>query len=211
MTKLRVLSIFGTRPEAVKMAPVIQGLAKSPGIESIVCVTAQHRQMLDQVLDLFDIKPDIDLNLMSPGQTLSALTASVFVNLDPIIVKVEPDWVLVQGDTTTVMAAALVSYYHQIQIGHVEAGLRTDDKWQPFPEEINRRVASVVADLNFAPTEWSRENLIRENVPADKIVVTGNTVIDALHYVSQLPLQVRHVLLNQPAGIRRSNPGPWIR
>jgi len=187
MKNIRVLSIFGTRPEAVKMAPVVHALAKTPEIESVVCVTAQHRQMLDQVLDLFGITPDIDLNLMQPGQSLSALTAAVFLHLDPVLAKVKPDWVLVQGDTTTVMAAALVSYYHRIQIGHVEAGLRTGDKWQPFPEEINRRVASVVADLNFAPTEWSRQNLIQEHVPADKIVVTGNPVIDALHYVAQQP------------------------
>jgi UDP-N-acetylglucosamine 2-epimerase (non-hydrolysing) len=187
MKNLRVLSIFGTRPEAVKMAPVIHALAQTSGIESVVCVTAQHRQMLDQVLDLFGISPDIDLNLMRPDQSLSALTASVFQHLDPVLVKVRPDWVLVQGDTTTVMAAALVSYYHRIQIGHVEAGLRTGDKWQPFPEEVNRRVASVIADLNFAPTEWSRQNLIRENVPADHIVVTGNPVIDALNYVAQQP------------------------
>ena len=187
MKNIRVLSIFGTRPEAVKMAPVVHALAKTAEIESVVCVTAQHRQMLDQVLDLFGITPDIDLNLMQPGQSLSTLTAAVFLHLDPVLVKVKPDWVLVQGDTTTVMAAALVSYYHRIQIGHVEAGLRTGDKWQPFPEEINRRVASVVADLNFAPTEWSRQNLIQEHVPADKIVVTGNPVIDALHYVAQQP------------------------
>jgi UDP-N-acetylglucosamine 2-epimerase (non-hydrolysing) len=187
MNTLRVLSIFGTRPEAVKMAPVIHALAQTPGIESIVCVTAQHRQMLDQVLDLFGISPDIDLNLMKPDQSLSTLTASVFQHLDPVLVKVRPDWVLVQGDTTTVMAAALVSYYHRIQIGHVEAGLRTGDKWQPFPEEVNRRVASVLADLNFAPTEWSRQNLIRENIPAENIVVTGNPVIDALNYVAQQP------------------------
>jgi UDP-N-acetylglucosamine 2-epimerase (non-hydrolysing) len=187
MNNLRVLSIFGTRPEAVKMAPVIHALAQTPGIESIVCVTAQHRQMLDQVLDLFGISPDIDLNLMKPDQSLSALTASVFQHLDPVLVKVRPDWVLVQGDTTTVMAAALVSYYHRIKIGHVEAGLRTGDKWQPFPEEVNRRVASVLSDLNFAPTEWSRQNLIRENIPVENIVVTGNPVIDALNYVAQQP------------------------
>jgi UDP-N-acetylglucosamine 2-epimerase (non-hydrolysing) len=187
MDDIRVLSIFGTRPEAVKMAPVILALEQTAGVESVVCVTAQHRQMLDQVLDLFRISPEIDLNLMQPGQSLSALTAAVFVHLDPVLEKVKPDWVLVQGDTTTVMAAALVSYYHRIRIGHVEAGLRTGDKWQPFPEEINRRVASAVADLNFAPTEWSRQNLIRENVPSEKVVVTGNTVIDALYYVAQQP------------------------
>jgi UDP-N-acetylglucosamine 2-epimerase (non-hydrolysing) len=221
MSNIRVLSIFGTRPEAVKMAPVIRVLAQTPGIDSVVCVTAQHRQMLDQVLDLFGISPEIDLNLMQPGQSLSALTAAVFLHLDPVLVKVKPDWVLVQGDTTTVMAASLVSYYHRIKIGHVEAGLRTGDKWQPFPEETNRRVASVVADLNFAPTEWSRQNLIRENVPVNQIVVTGNPVIDALHYVAQQPptsevldLLNRLGLINAPEalnGVARSNaPGPRL-
>lgn len=198
MTNIRVLSIFGTRPEAVKMAPIIRLMAKTQGVESIVCVTAQHREMLDQVLGLFEIKPDFDLDLMRPGQSLSSLTAAVFTHLDPVLEKVKPDWVLIQGDTTTVMAAALVSFYHGIRIGHVEAGLRTGDKWQPFPEEINRRVASVVADLNFAPTEWSRQNLIREHVQPEKIVVTGNPVIDALHYVAQQPPTIEaSSLINQ--------------
>ena len=150
---LRVLSIFGTRPEAVKMAPVIKTLLETPGVEARVCVTAQHRQMLDQVLTLFGIQPDIDLDLMRPDQGLAGLTAAIFTHLDPVLADLHPDWILVQGDTTTVMAAALLAYYHHIRIGHVEAGLRTGDKWQPFPEEINRRMASVVADLHFAPTE----------------------------------------------------------
>jgi UDP-N-acetylglucosamine 2-epimerase (non-hydrolysing) len=187
MTDLRVLTIFGTRPEAVKMAPVIKALEQTEGIQSIVLVTAQHRQMLDQVLEIFDIIPDIDLNLMRPDQSLADLTAAIFTNLDPILSDIKPDWVLVQGDTTTVMAAALLSYYRRIQVGHVEAGLRTYDKWQPFPEEINRRVAGVVADLHFAPTEWSRQNLLKENIPSERILVTGNTVIDALHYVVERP------------------------
>lgn len=186
MTDLRVLSIFGTRPEAVKMAPVVKRLAQTPGVESLVCVTAQHRQMLDQVLDLFQIIPDVDLDLMRHDQTLAGLTAAVFTHLDPVLESLRPDWVLVQGDTTTVMASALLAYYHQIAVGHVEAGLRTGDKWQPFPEEINRRVAGVVADLHFAPTEWSRQNLLRENVPSERVVVTGNPVIDALHSVASL-------------------------
>lgn len=184
---LRVLSIFGTRPEAVKMAPVVQALAGTSGVEALVCVTAQHRQMLDQVLNLFQITPDVDLDLMRPNQTLSALTAAVFTHLDPVLADLRPDWVLVQGDTTTVMAAALLAYYHRIRVGHVEAGLRTGDKWQPFPEEINRRVAGAVTDLHFAPTEWARQNLLRENVNPEQIVVTGNPVIDALRSVANLP------------------------
>jgi len=185
--RLRVISIFGTRPEAVKMAPVIRELERAPGVESLVCVTAQHRQMLDQVLDLFEIAPDIDLDLMRPDQSLAEMTARVFTHLDPVLADLKPDWVLVQGDTTTVMSAALLAYYHHIKVGHVEAGLRTGDKWQPFPEEINRRVAGVIADLHFAPTEWSRQNLLQENVPDAQIVVTGNPVIDALHWVAAQP------------------------
>ena len=169
------------------MAPVVKTLAATQGIESLVCVTAQHREMLDQVLELFDIQPDVDLNLMQPGQTLAGLTASIFTHLDPVLRDLKPDWVLVQGDTTTVMSAALLSYYHRIHIGHVEAGLRTGDKWQPFPEEINRRVAGVVADLHFAPTEHSRQNLLAEGVPDANILVTGNPVIDALNEIVQRP------------------------
>jgi len=184
---LRILSIFGTRPEAVKMAPVVQALAQTPGITSSVCVTAQHRQMLDQVLNIFNITPDIDLNLMQPNQNLANLTAEIFTHLDPVLVSMKPDWILIQGDTTTVMASSLAAYYHHIRVGHVEAGLRTYDKWQPFPEEINRRLASVVTDLHFAPTEWARQNLLRENIPAHQVVVTGNPVIDALYAVVKLP------------------------
>ncbi len=184
---MRVLSIFGTRPEAVKMAPVIQSLARTPGIKSLVCVTAQHRQMLDQVLSLFNIAPDIDLNLMQPDQNLANLTADIFTHLDPVLTDLRPDWILVQGDTTTVIAASLAAFYRHIHIGHVEAGLRTNDKWQPFPEEINRRLASVLADLHFAPTEWARQNLLRENIPSEQILVTGNPVIDALHSVMKMP------------------------
>ncbi len=186
--KIRVLSIFGTRPEAVKMAPVVQTLAKKPEIESIVCVTAQHREMLDQVLNLFHIDPQIDLNLMRPNQTLAELTANIFNNLDPILEQVNPDWVLVQGDTTTVMAAALNAFYRHILIGHVEAGLRTYDKWAPFPEEVNRKIAGVVADLHFAPTTLSKNNLIKEGVPERYIKVTGNTVIDALRQIVNEPV-----------------------
>ncbi|HSB67077.1 MAG TPA: UDP-N-acetylglucosamine 2-epimerase (non-hydrolyzing) [Anaerolineales bacterium] len=198
---LRVLSIFGTRPEAVKMAPVIQTLAHSPGVVSMVCVTAQHRQMLDQVLGLFSIRPDLDLNLMRPDQDLASLTAAIITHLDPVLADLKPDWILVQGDTTTVLASSLVAFYRRIRVGHVEAGLRTHDKWQPFPEEINRRLASVVADLHFAPTEWARQNLLSENIPTQNIVVTGNPVIDALQAVAQMPATLEVLALFKNIGI----------
>jgi len=211
---LRVLSIFGTRPEAVKMAPVVQALAQMSGLTSLVCVTAQHRQMLDQVLDLFNIHPDVDLNLMQPDQNLANLTAEIFTHLDPVLARLKPDWILVQGDTTTVMASSLAAYYHHIKVGHVEAGLRTSDKWQPFPEEINRRLASVVADLHFAPTDWARQNLLRENIPSKQIIVTGNPVIDALQVVVKLPptpevLEIfkRLCIPYQPNGTVSPSPG----
>lgn len=194
---MRVLSIFGTRPEAVKMAPVVRQLNRTPEIESLVCVTAQHRQMLDQVLELFEIVPDVDLDLMQPNQSLAQMTARVFTHLDPVLTDLKPDWILVQGDTTTVASAALLAYYQRIKVGHVEAGLRTGDKWQPFPEEVNRKVAGVTADLHFAPTEWSRGNLLCENVPDEQIIVTGNPVIDALHWVSNQSFDVSS--LNVPS------------
>jgi len=187
--KLSVMVIFGTRPEAVKMAPVVRVLKQhTEEIETQVCVTAQHREMLDQVLGLFGIIPDIDLNLMRPSQKLSQLTARIFTTLDPVIEKFNPDWILVQGDTTTVMAASILGFYHHVKIGHVEAGLRTRNKWQPFPEEINRRLAGVVADLHFAPTDDNRKNLLNEGVPDDMISVTGNPVIDALQLISRQPI-----------------------
>jgi len=167
------------------MAPVVHELKRTAGVESYVCVTAQHREMLDQVLNLFDIHPDIDLDLMRENQPLAELSAAIFTHLDPVLEKYKPDWVLVQGDTTTVAITALMAYYRRIRVGHVEAGLRTHDKWQPFPEEINRRVAGVTADLHFAPTEWSRQNLLREGVPNSAISVTGNPVIDALNVVAK--------------------------
>ncbi len=195
MTRQKVLVIFGTRPEAIKMAPVIRALqARSEQFEVRTCVTAQHREMLDQVLDIFGITPDIDLNLMQPGQTLASLTAAIFTHLDPVLEHERPDWVLAQGDTTTVMATALLAFYHRIRFGHVEAGLRTGDKWRPFPEEINRRVAGVVADLHFAPTEHARQNLLREGVAPETIVVTGNPVIDALQWVAQQPFPPERLL-----------------
>jgi len=182
---IKVLSIFGTRPEAIKMAPVIKELEKYPEIfKSVVCVTAQHREMLDQVLNIFDIKPDYDLHTMQPGQDLFDITARVMLGLRPILQEVKPDIVLVHGDTTTTMAAAIASFYHKIKIGHVEAGLRTLNKYAPFPEEINRTVADRLSDVLFAPTKMSKQNLIREGIAADNIHVTGNTVIDALLAIS---------------------------
>jgi UDP-N-acetylglucosamine 2-epimerase (non-hydrolysing) len=185
---IKVLSVFGTRPEAIKMAPVIRELGRhSDRIISRVCVTAQHRQMLDQVLHLFDITPDYDLNVMVGNQTPSQVAAAVLARMEPILQTEQPDWVLVQGDTTTVAAASLAAYYARAKVGHVEAGLRTHDKWQPFPEEINRKVAGAIADIHFAPTQGARRNLLQEGVPDQQIVVTGNPVIDALHLVADLP------------------------
>lgn len=184
---MRILTVFGTRPEAVKMAPVVKELANTTGIEARVCVTAQHRQMLDQVLALFNIQPDYDLNLMREGQSLAQLSADIFTHLDPVLEDFQPDWVLAQGDTTTVAITSLLCFYRRIRFGHVEAGLRTHDKWQPFPEEVNRRIAGVIADLHFAPTEWSKGNLLREGVDENIIKVTGNTVIDALQFVAKQP------------------------
>ena len=188
---IKVLSVFGTRPEAVKMAPVVKELEKYPQeIISRVCVTAQHREMLDQVLTLFAIAPNYDLNLMRPNQSLDQLTAKVLTELSPVIKEFSPDWLLIQGDTTTVMASALAAFYLGVKVGHVEAGLRTGDKKQPFPEEINRRVATVVADLHFAPTAWAANNLLLEGHQSEQIVVTGNTVIDALQMVVSKPYAI---------------------
>lgn len=180
---MKVLSVFGTRPEAIKMAPVVMALAASPDFESKVCVTAQHREMLDQVLELFQIKPDFDLNIMKSGQTLTGITCAVLRGMEEIFGLWRPDIILVHGDTTTTMAACLAAYYARIHVGHVEAGLRTGDKYAPWPEEINRHIAGVIGDLHFAPTSRARENLLRENVPGQNIYVTGNTVIDALLHV----------------------------
>jgi UDP-N-acetylglucosamine 2-epimerase (non-hydrolysing) len=178
--KFRVLSVFGTRPEAIKMAPVVRALAAADDIEARVCVTAQHREMLDQVLALFDIVPDYDLNLMRPGQGLEDITAGVLQALSPVLAEFQPQLVLVHGDTTTTLAASLAAYYKKIPVGHVEAGLRTGNIWSPWPEEINRKVTGAVTRLHFAPTEQSKANLLAENVPANHVTVTGNTVIDAL-------------------------------
>lgn len=185
---LTVLSVIGTRPEAIKMAPVIKALGqKSNHVCSFVCVTGQHRQMLDQVLELFSIQPRFDLNIMQPNQTLARLTGLLFEGLDRVVTEVKPDWVLAQGDTTTVMVASLVAFYHRVKFGHVEAGLRTDDKWRPFPEEVNRRVADLVSDAYFAPTTKAKQALLREDSDPARIFVTGNTVIDALLDVAARP------------------------
>lgn len=202
--RLRVVSIFGTRPEAVKMAPVVKALANHPNFDSKVIVTAQHRQMLDQVLGIFSITPDIDLNLMRQNQSLAEVTASIFTHLDPVLQSLHPDWILVQGDTTTVMVASMLGYYNRIRVGHVEAGLRTGNRWQPFPEEIFRRVAGVVADLHFAPTEHSRRNLLGEGVPDWRICVTGNPAIDALREITARPEPEEVVQLLAEKGISDS-------
>ncbi|HKY56029.1 MAG TPA: UDP-N-acetylglucosamine 2-epimerase (non-hydrolyzing) [Anaerolineales bacterium] len=181
---MKILSVFGTRPEAVKMAPIVRRLNQTAGIESHMCVTAQHRQMLDQVLDLFQIKPDYDLDLMRDNQSLAELSASIFTHLDRVLADLKPDWVLAVGDTTTVVTTSLLAFYRRIRFGHVEAGLRTHDKWHPYPEEINRRLATVMADLHFAPTEWARKNLLHEGVDEKSIRVTGNPVIDAFQFVA---------------------------
>lgn len=193
---MKILSVLGTRPEAIKMAPVIQRLQGTPGIKSIVCVTAQHRQMLDQALELFQIRPDFDLDLMRDGQTMAQVSAGIFTHLDPILADLQPDWVLAVGDTTTVVTTSLLAFYRRIKFGHIEAGLRTHNKWQPFPEEINRRLATVTADLHFAPTDWSKGNLLREGVEESRIVVTGNSVIDALLLAAQMdePQAIRALL-----------------
>lgn len=180
MSKLKVMTVFGTRPEAIKMAPLVKELESRDNIESIVCVTAQHREMLDQVLEIFNIDPSFDLNIMKAGQTLTSITASVLEGLDSFIKEVNPDIVLVHGDTTTTLAASLAAFYNQCKVGHVEAGLRTYNKYSPYPEEINRQVTGVVADMHFAPTNRSKENLIREGKCEIDIYVTGNTAIDAL-------------------------------
>ena len=178
--RIKVMSIFGTRPEAIKMAPLVKELERREEIASIVCVTAQHRQMLDQVLDTFEIKPDFDLNIMKQGQTLSDITTAALLGLEGVIKEARPDLILVHGDTTTTFAGALAAFYQQVAIGHVEAGLRTDNKYSPYPEEMNRQMVDRLTDMFFAPTALSRENLLRENVPAEKIYVTGNTAIDAM-------------------------------
>ena len=197
MEKLKVMAIFGTRPEAIKMAPVILELEKfSDKINTTVAVTAQHREMLDQVLNLFKINPDYDLNIMSAGQTLFDITGRALLGLNKILEEVKPNIVLVHGDTTTTFAGALAAYYHQIAVGHVEAGLRTGNKFSPYPEEMNRKLTAALTDLNFAPTNTAKENLLREGVDEEKIFVTGNTVIDALYKTVQQDFKFNDDFLN---------------
>ena len=178
--KIKVMSVFGTRPEAIKMAPLVKELEKRKEIESIVCVTAQHREMLDQVLETFDIKPNYDLNIMKQGQSLGDITTRALTGLEDVIKECKPDIVLVHGDTTTTFAGALAAFYNQVMIGHVEAGLRTNDKYSPFPEEMNRQMVDCMTDMYFAPTNLSKENLLKENIEESKIYITGNTAIDAM-------------------------------
>jgi len=206
---LRILSIFGTRPEAIKMAPIVQELQRrSDRVESLVCVTAQHREMLDQVLDLFAIKPDIDLDLMEEGQCLASLTARVMTAITEVLEQVCPDMVLVQGDTTTAMVAALAAFYQKIPVGHIEAGLRTRNRYSPFPEEINRHLIGVLATYHFAPTRTAADALRAEGVSAENIFITGNTVIDALLWVvSQPPSPETYALLKR-LGIAQGSEEP---
>lgn len=192
----KIICVFGTRPEAIKMAPVILALKAHPSFDARVCVTAQHRSMMDNALNLFEITPDYDLNIMAPNQSLTHITTSALTQLQPIFADFKPDWVLVQGDTTTTFAAALAAYYQKIAIGHVEAGLRTHNKYSPWPEEANRRMTSDLADLHFAPTVEAQNNLLQELVCRDKILVTGNTVIDAL-LIAQAKIQHSEALQRQ--------------
>ena len=188
----KIMVVFGTRPEAIKMAPLVKALKKDKNLNPIVVVTAQHREMLDQVLETFNIEPDYDLNLMKKGQTLSSITSSALIGLEDVIKEIEPDMILVHGDTTTTFVGALAAFYQQVDIGHVEAGLRTYQKYAPYPEELNRQMTTKLADLHFAPTDLARNNLIKENIEENRIYITGNTAIDALNttvddkYVSEI-------------------------
>lgn len=182
---MKVLTVFGTRPEAIKMAPLVKALEQQDDIESAVCVTAQHRQMLDQVMELFEIKPRYDLNIMKPGQTLAGITTEILNRIEKVLTDDKPDLILVHGDTSTTFATTLAAYYHRIPVGHVEAGLRTGNIYSPWPEEANRKLTGALARLHFAPTDQSKSNLLAENIAEDTITVTGNTVIDALLWVKE--------------------------
>ena len=184
-TPHKLLFVFGTRPEAIKLAPVVKEAERDPAFRVETCVTAQHREMLDQMLEIFKIAPQHDLDLMKPDQSLSALTGDAIVAIGNVLAKVKPGLVVVQGDTTTTMVAALAAFYRQIPVAHVEAGLRTHEKYAPFPEEINRRIVSVISELNFAPTEWAGDNLVREGIRKDRIFVVGNTVVDAVLKITE--------------------------
>ena len=197
-----VLTVFGTRPEAIKMAPVIRALLDDARAQCVTCVTGQHRQMLDQVLELFDIRPDHDLEIMVHAQTLSHVTCRVLEKLDVLLEQERPDWVVVQGDTTLAMAAGLAAFYRRIPVAHVEAGLRTNDAFNPYPEEVNRRYIDCIASVHFAATEQNRDVLWREGVPPNRVVVTGNTVIDALLYVAERPFAVENSAAERIAFLR---------
>ncbi|ELY2743260.1 non-hydrolyzing UDP-N-acetylglucosamine 2-epimerase [Cronobacter turicensis] len=201
---MRVLTVFGTRPEAIKMAPLVHALAQDPAFDTRVCVTAQHREMLDQVLHLFSIVPDYDLNIMKPGQGLTEITCRILEGLKPILTEFRPDVVLVHGDTTTTIATSLAAFYQRIPVGHVEAGLRTGDLYSPWPEEANRTLTGHLAMYHFAPTELSRQNLLRENIPEARIFVTGNTVIDALIAVRD------RVMADEPLRLRLETQYPFL-
>lgn len=209
----KIMTVFGTRPEAIKMAPLVDQLKKEPSLEAVVTVTAQHREMLDSVLETFDIHPDYDLNVMQAGQTLSDITSRVLKGLEAVIKEEKPDMILVHGDTMTTFASALAAFYNQVAIGHVEAGLRTWDKYSPYPEEMNRQMVSDLADIHFAPTNQAAENLLKENHPADSIVVTGNTAIDAMTTTIQSDYQSEIISKHQDKRIilltahRRENIG----
>lgn len=198
--KIKIMTIFGTRPEAIKMAPLIKAIENDERFESIVTVTAQHRQMLDQVMDIFDLKADYDLNIMKDGQTLTDITSRVIKELDSVLVEAKPDIILVHGDTTTTFAASIAGFYHQIKIGHVEAGLRTWNKYSPFPEEMNRQLTDTLADIYFTPTVMSKSNLLKEGRPEESIFITGNTVIDAMEYT--IKQNYSNELLDNLAGKR---------
>jgi len=203
---LKILTVFGTRPEAIKMAVLVNKLKQEKNIESRLCVTSQHREMLDQVLNLFSIKPDYDLNIMKPNQTLSEITSSILVKLSEIFNLYKPDYVLVHGDTSTTLAASLASYYQKINIAHIEAGLRTYNNYSPWPEEINRRVTSVLAEKHYAPTENAKKNLLQEYIPESKILVTGNTVIDSLLTITEKLKNDKNILASMQSLFEFLNP-----
>lgn len=194
---MKIMTVFGTRPEGIKMAPIVKELEKREGVESVICITAQHREMLDQVLNLFHIEPDYDLNIFSPGQSLTQVTTRALEGLEKVILKEKPDVLLVQGDTTTVFAGALAAFYQKVKIGHVEAGLRSGNLYSPYPEEANRMLTGIMADYHFAPTERNKDNLLRENYSSEKIFITGNTVIDALKYTIKENYEFHLDLLNE--------------
>ena len=196
MEKLRIMSVFGTRPEAIKMAPLALELSRRENIRALCCVTAQHRQMLDSVLEVFQVKPDWDLDIMTPRQTLSTITSKCLTGMDEAIDALKPDMILVHGDTSTTFAGALSAFYHQVPVGHVEAGLRTYDKYSPFPEEMNRKMVGAIADLHFCPTVTNRDNLARENIKTG-VFLTGNTVIDALQTTVKERFTFQEEVLNR--------------